>query len=128
MNESENKTAPSVEATEKTSALASQLQLLQLALIILSGTFATYLYIQVHRARIDLTVLKQVFLPMDQQFVTQEKPLGDAFIGKLSEYGRTHADFLPILKKYQIPVATAAPPPAALAPAPAKPAAPAPKK
>jgi len=74
------------------------------------------------------------------QKYNQERVAVDAFVAKVADYGRTHPDFEPILKKYGIPLPTntvapttspAAKPAAAPVANPAKPAsspAPAPKK
>jgi hypothetical protein len=72
------------------------------------------------------------------QAYNNDKPNVDAFVAKLADYGRTHPDFAPIMKKYQLQpptnsvapasapktAGTTSPAPAKAAPAPA----PAPKK
>ena len=136
MNDLETKSpAPDANAGDSSDYVERQLNLLRLGLIVLSVTFAVFLWRQVHYSRQDLQAIKQQHAFMTQNF-NQEKPVSDAFIARLVEFGRTHTNFLPVLQKYQI---TSAPPTpaaaAAVAPAGVKPAskpattpAPAPKK
>jgi hypothetical protein len=74
MNESEMNSSPSTELTDQITALRRQMIPLLLALIVVSGTLAVYLWYQ-------------------SRIVTQ-----------LAVYGQTHPDFQPILKKYGIPL------------------------
>ena len=124
MNEFESKNAPlGGQSSEANAAgLQAQVNLLLAALIVLSGTFAVFVWVQVRHARQDLKNMKLQANSLIQTF-TRDKPSMDAFVVKAAEFGRTHPDFVPILKKYGVPVATSAPPAAATSPAPAKPAA-----
>jgi hypothetical protein len=139
MNDFETKSsAPSTDQSQAAVAsLQTQVHLLLIAMILLSGIFATFVYIQARRARSDLAASKLVGEPILQSFA-QEKPTLDAFLGKLVDFSKTHADFAPVLAKYPwfFQFQTSAPPVTATAPKPAAPAvtkpaatpAPAPKK
>src|SRR5690348_1196114 len=101
-------------ASETSNCLQAQINLLLVALIVLSGTFATYLWIQVRHMKQDLQGMKQSASPIFQAY-NQETPAIGAWMGKLADFGRTHPDFAPIMKKYPFffpsnaPVSTAAP-------------------
>ena len=115
-------------------ALAKQINLMLGALIVLAGTVAAFLFFQARHLRHDLNAIRPVHAAVVQAY-NNDKPAVDAFVVKLANYGREHADFAPIMKKYQLqqvtnaapvaksPVATSSPP-AKVTPAPA----PAPKK
>ena len=128
MNDSEIKTSPvptAGDTNQPCNCLQRQVTIMLLALIILSGTLFVFLWRQVHYARRDLEAMKPPATQIIQEF-NQSKPAMDAFLVKLAEYGRTHADFAPIMKKYQLGMtATPAPmqPSVAPKPAAAKPAA-----
>ena len=103
-------------------ALQRQVTTLLVAVFVVSGTLTVYLWRQARYARADLEVLKQPASQVIQSF-KQEKPIMDDFVAKLTEFGKTHPDFAPILNKYKIqPAATAgitSAPPAVVAPKPA---------
>jgi hypothetical protein len=134
MNEP-NPTTPLAEkpTSDASDCLQAQINLLLVALIVLSGTFATYLYVRVRHAKQDLAALKQNVAPIFQAY-NQETPQIGAWVGKLADFGRAHADFQPIMRKYPFffppsaPATTSAPPAAASKPATTPAAAPAPKK
>jgi hypothetical protein len=96
-----------------------QLNILLIAVLILSGIFSAFLGLQWHYLRQDLKRLKPVAGPVIQRY-NQEKPTVDAFVAKVAEYARSHPDFAPIAKKYQLQNVTNVP---AAAPLPAAPAA-----
>ena len=110
-------------------ALQRQITTLLVALIVLSGSFAIFVGWQVHLNRQQLEVVKQ---QVDQ--IMQQRAGLNNFIARLSDFARTHPDFIPVLAKYGVaptnavaPVAT--PQPAALPKtAPSKPPATVPKK
>jgi len=91
-----------------------QLNILLLAVVILSGTFSVFLWRQTRYLRRDLEGLKPVAGPIIQRY-NQEKPTVDAFVQKVAEYARSHPDFAQIAKKYQLQNVTNAP--TAVAPA-----------
>lgn len=123
MNDLETKSSTAVVNTgDAPGCVRCQLNILLVGLMVLSATFAIFLWRQVHYARQDVQGLKQTAAYMFQAF-NQEKPGMDAFVARLVEFGRTHTNFVPILQKYQITTAPAAPAAAAaVAPAGNKPA------
>ena len=128
MSDHESKSFPTgAQTVDSSGGVQRQLNLLQLGLIMLSAVFATFLWRQVKYARQDLQGLKQPAAFLAQSY-NQEKPSLDAFLAKLVEFGRTNKNFVPILQKYQITAAPAAPAAAKPAPKPAASPAPAPKK
>ena len=130
MNETEKTSmdAPEANSTQaQINALQRQVTNLMLALLIASSTFCIYMWRQARLARIDLKNFRGSAAQNIQVFQKQ-KPEFDAFVAKLAEYGRTHADFAPIINKYKISVSTSAPPSAAAAPQPAQSAPVQPKK
>lgn len=78
-----------------------QMNTVLIALIILSGTFAIFLWRQTRYIRHDLDALKPAANAIVQGY-NQEKPAVDAFVAKVTDYARTHADFAPIAQKYQL--------------------------
>lgn len=111
---SDTEIKPSVPANSscpQCEGLQRQLNLLLIGLIVLSGTFAVFLWRQTRYIRSDLAAMKPAAGLIIQGY-NQEKPQVDAFLAKVSEYARTHPDFAPIAKKYQLQVPTNAPSPA----------------
>ena len=92
-------------------------------LLITSGTLTIYLLRQWSLTRKDLAA----FRPMANQVITEfnnnkeRNARMDGFVSRLTDYGRTHSNFAPILMKYGIN-------PAAPSAAPAAPAAAGPQK
>ena len=130
MSESENRIPGSSEMEElkeQLDAMRSQVTALLLALVVVSGTLSVYLFVQARHARNDLLTFRPVATQVNNQ-ARREEPILRGFLTKLNEYGRTHADFMPILSKYkfQFPTsaatATTSVPPANPAPNPAAPA------
>jgi hypothetical protein len=79
--------------------------------IVISGTFNIYLLRQWRSVSKELTQMR----PQAAQLIADYQksgPLMDDFVSKITEYGRTHPDFAPILAKYNLrpPGATGAPP------------------
>lgn len=127
MNDLENKPANPAPGADQNESLQLQLTLQLLALVLMAATLAFYFYVQQHRSRFDLKVIKPPAMQIIADF-ERSQPNVNAFVAKLSDYGKTHPDFAPIMQKYAIPTnitAAAAPVPKPAAPAPA---APAPKK
>jgi hypothetical protein len=85
--------------------------------IVISGTFNIYL---LRQWRTVSKELKQIRPQAEQLIQDYQKsgPLMDDFVSKITEYGRTHSDFAPIMARYNLKpaAATGAPPvtPAAL--------------
>jgi len=89
-------------------------------LVIISGTLTIYLLRQWMSTRKDLAA----FRPMAAQVIGQynnsreRNARMDGFISRLTDYGRTHTNFAPILIKYGInPAAPSATPAASAGPA-----------
>jgi len=122
MNDLEKKPS-STGASSHGDAVQLQLTILLIGLIVLTAAFAVFVWRQVRYMKADLTSLKPI-AALHIQGYNQEKPSVDAFIAKIVEYGRTHPDFDPIMRKYQLQAITNAP----AAPAAAKPASPVPTK
>jgi|ERR1043166_4194690 hypothetical protein len=103
------------EVKQQCAALQRQVTTLLLALVVVSGTLSVFLWRQARYAHADLEALKQPAAQIIQSFNKQDKANMDKFVARLADYGRTHADFMPILNKYKItvpsvPIATSAPP------------------
>ena len=126
MNDFETKpSAPApTPSSDVVANLQTQVHYLLIALILLTGIFATYVYIQARRMQADLTATKLAGEPILQAFA-QEKATVEAFLAKLVEYGKTHADFAPVLAKHPwfFQMQTSSPPATATVPKSAKPAA-----
>jgi hypothetical protein len=98
----------SLDSNPEISALKRQLFTLLLALLVVSGTVTVYLYRQASITGRDIDAIR----PQAQQLVgtfNKDQKLIVEFINQLVAYGRTHPDFLPVLKKYGIAPPVAAP-------------------
>jgi len=126
MNETESNSPLSGDLASQVAALQRQIFTLLLALIVVSGTLTVYLYRQASVTRKDIESIR----PQAEQIISsfnQNRAGMQAFVNQLVDYGRTHPDFQPILKKYGLGMAPATNAPAK--PATAPPTAPAaPKK
>jgi hypothetical protein len=124
MNDFETKpSAPSPSPSpDVVAGLQTQVHFLLIAMILLSGIFATFVYIQARRTAADLAATKVMGEPILQAFA-QEKTTVEAFLAKLLEYSKTHADIAPVLAKYPwfFQMQTSAPPVAATTPKPTAP-------
>jgi hypothetical protein len=87
--------------------------------IVVSGTFNIYLLRQWRTVSKELAQIR----PQAAQIITDYQksgPMMDDFVNRITEYGRTHADFAPIMAKYNLrPAGTASAPPATQASSPA---------
>jgi hypothetical protein len=90
--------------------------------VVISGTLNIYLLRQWRSTSKDLTAIRPQAAQMVADYQGKSGPMMNDFIKKLTEYGRTHADFAPILAKYNLKPALPT------NPAPSVPAASAPKK
>jgi hypothetical protein len=84
-------------------------------LIVISGTLNVYLLRQWRSSEMELKNAR-VFL---DSYNKDYFPQITNYVGKLTDYGRAHTNFVPILKRYGLDNARTNPPPAA-APAPSK--------
>jgi hypothetical protein len=67
--------------------------------IVVSGTLATFLYVQVHEGRAVLAQGgAQVKAHADEY--AKRRPVYEEIQRRLTEYGKSHADFAPIMNKY----------------------------
>ncbi|HWI59002.1 MAG TPA: hypothetical protein VNZ22_17385 [Bacillota bacterium] len=82
-------------------------------MIVLSGTFNLFLLRQVKTARADLPALRQVVADYNKN----SAPAINEFVKRLSDYSKTHPDFVPVLVKYGIIKPSGAPTAAPAAPA-----------
>jgi hypothetical protein len=80
-------------------ALKSQVFTLLVALVVISGTFMVCLYRQASMAGKDEAQLNAA--------VAQNENAIGGFVQKLAVYGQRHPEFVPVLRKYGIPVAGA---------------------
>src|SRR5437868_2818350 len=88
-------------------------------IIVVSGTFNLYLLRQVKYAKMDLGGVRQQANQMIAEYRRVNEPLMQDFLRKITDYGKTHSDFAPILTKYGVratPV-TGAPPATVTSPA-----------
>ena len=95
---------PSVELTDQITALRRQMITLLLALIVVSGTLAVYLWYQ---SRITGREVDNVIRPQAMQIVQmykQRSSVMEKLVAQLVAYEQAHPDFQPILKKYGIPL------------------------
>lgn len=104
MNESpqeqpSNFNAETARDTDRLAAIERQVFNHLLALVILSGTIAVYLYRQSSIVASDLQAIKPGAMQLIEA-MKREKPGMDQFILKLADFGKTHPDFKPIVDKY----------------------------
>jgi hypothetical protein len=79
-------------------ALGSMVVSVLILLLVLAGTFDLYLMRQIKDTRADLPNLRNYVMQLQRNGAAI-----DEFARRLGEYGKTHADFGPILTKYHIP-------------------------
>jgi hypothetical protein len=103
MNDSEIKSTEPSDLAGQVASLQRQVTILLLALIVVSGTLASYLYYQSRILAKDLAAIEPQAAQMINGF-NQNEPNMEKFIQQLVAYGQTHPDFQPILKKYPIAV------------------------
>jgi hypothetical protein len=89
------------ESSGEMAAIQRQMFTLLLALIIVSGTLAVYLYNQGRIARKDIDALSRQDGPVIKIF-QENQPMIVNFAKQLAVYAETHPDFRPILFKYGI--------------------------
>jgi hypothetical protein len=113
MNESPMNAPAPDDLTYQVASLRCQINVLLLALIVVSGTLATYLFYQSHAIGNDLAILEPQARVMVQNY-DRNLPGIQKFVQDLAAYGHQHPDFQLILKKYGIsptlPAATNAAP------------------
>lgn len=98
-------------------SLRSLVNTILVLVIVVSGTLNIYFWRQFRSSKTDLTNISQQASVVVKEYEAKNGPAIDEFLRKIAEYGRTHPDFEPIMKKYQLNQLKPAP---AAAPAPAK--------
>jgi len=97
--------APAVEpATDdlqsQIASLRSLVNSMLVLLIIVSGTLNIFFWRQYKTSKTDLNALSQQAPAMIAEYNSKQGPIMDEFIKKITEYGRSHPDFAPIMTKY----------------------------
>ena len=70
--------------------------------IVISGTFNIYLLRQWKTTSKYLAGIRQQAAQMFAEYQKVSAPLMNDFVNKITEYGRTHPDFAPIMTKYNL--------------------------
>jgi hypothetical protein len=123
MDEVELKTSAPVELSQlqaKLDALNHLMISVLILLVVVSGTLTIYLLRQWSSARKDLVAFRPIAAQVVGQYNSNREfnARMDGFISQLTDYGRAHPNFAPILMKYGInPAVPSATPAAAAAPA-----------
>jgi hypothetical protein len=68
--------------------------------IVISGTLGIYLLRQWQSSRKDLAAIRPPAAQMIAEYQKVSGPLMSDFVKKITDYGRTHPDFAPVLAKY----------------------------
>ncbi len=127
MENLDNKLSAQAEATDLQSefdALRHLVVSILILLIVISGTFTIYLLRQWRTTSKELTIIRPQVAQMVTIYQKDEAPWMQDILKKLTDYGRSHPDYMPVLSKYNVKPSAA---PAA-APTSAPSAAPAPQK
>ncbi|HEY1718134.1 MAG TPA: hypothetical protein VGH42_07545 [Verrucomicrobiae bacterium] len=101
MNDSEIKSTEPSDLAGQVASLQRQVMILLLALIVVSGTLASYLYYQSRIMGKDLAAIEPQAMQMIKAY-NQNEPNMEKFVQQLVTYGQTHPEFQAILKKYPI--------------------------
>ena len=105
MNESEMNSPAPAELSNQIAELRHQVFMLLLALVVVSGTLATYLCYQSRIIGKDITANKPQAVQIIQAF-NQGRPKLEGFVNQLIAYGQTHPEFQQqVLNKYNIKAA-----------------------
>lgn len=89
--------------------------------VVLSGTLNIYFLRQWRTVSKDLAGVRPQASQMIAEYQKVSAPLMNDFVRRITDYGRTHPDFAPILAKYNLKPATTTNTPAAPASRPAAP-------
>lgn len=105
MSETEMNSPAPVELADQISALRQQIFALLLAMIVISGTLAAYLYYQSRVLGRDITNLKPQAMQVIQTF-DKARPKLEDFVNQLVAYGQKHPEFQQqVLDKYNVKAA-----------------------
>lgn len=92
--------------------------------VVISGTLNIYFLRQWRTVNKDLAAIRPQATKMIADYQKVSAPLMNDFVKKVTDYGRTHPDFAPVLAKYNLqpaaPAAATAAPPASPVAAPKK--------
>jgi hypothetical protein len=102
MDTLENKTSPPANANDlqaQYDALRHLVVSMLILVVVISGTLNIYLLRQWRSTSKDLEAVKPQAAQMIAEY-QKSSPLMENFVKKITEYGRTHADFAPIMAKY----------------------------
>ena len=109
MNETEMNSPAPADLGGQVAALQRQVFTLLLALVVVSGPLAAFLFYQSRVLGNEIEALRPQAMPIIQAFNANHTAM-DKLVQQLVAYGQTHPDFRPILQKYGI-----TPPPAGAA-------------
>lgn len=76
--------------------------------VVISGTLNIYFLRQWRTASRDLAAIRPQASQMIAEYQKVSAPLMNDFVKKVTEYGKTHPDFAPILAKYNLKPAASA--------------------
>ena len=97
------------ESSEVVAALRRQVNLLLLALIVVSGTLTVYLWYQSHVTGAEIAAIEPQARQVVQTF-EKNQPALEKFVNALGAYGKAHPDFeAQVLRKYGITQQSVAP-------------------
>jgi hypothetical protein len=124
MDELENKVSPQPEVAELREQCDALRHLIVSALVLMlvvSGTLTIYLMRERKYTIAELEAFRPQATSLIGEYEKNQGPMMDNFIKQITEYGRTHPDFAPIMTKYGLKPTvpgsstpgTSAPPPAA---------------
>jgi hypothetical protein len=102
MDTLENKTSTPANATDlqaQFDALRHMVVSILILVVVISGTLNIYLLRQWRSTKRDLEAVKPQAAQMFAEY-QKSGPLMENFVKKVTEYGRTHTDFAPIMAKY----------------------------
>ena len=124
MDNLESKTTVQTETTDlpaEFEALRHLVVSILILMLVVSGTLSIYLLRQWRTTVNELKVIRPQVSQMAAIYQKDEFPWMKEILNRLSDYGRTHPDYMPVLAKYNIKpgATTGAPAGGAAAPAPA---------
>jgi hypothetical protein len=105
MDNLDNRTPLQTDANDLQAQLSSLQHLvvsILILLVVLSGTLNIYLLRQWVWAKRELAGIRPQATQAIADYQRQSAPLMNDFVKKITDYGRTHPDFTPILAKYNL--------------------------
>ncbi len=107
---SEQPSTPTADLQARYDALQQLVGSVMILLLMVSGTVLAWFYWQVKNTNRELEAARPQVANIVMQYQRGLGPAQDEFIRKLTDFGRSHPDFVQILNKYNIPLTNAAPP------------------